>query len=155
LSVERLPESDRAAVARALHPDPTKRFASATELIVALQRAGGVEAEAPVSPSRAAHKPRLTQRAPVVQCGGDGMQARLGTNLTVDAIRQRMDGFRQQWNARVLTEQGQGLTYQVQAPASLWQRFTGRQPTLEITLQVGQPEIDAPAGVQVRTEVLL
>jgi serine/threonine protein kinase len=156
LSVERLPQSDRAAVARALHPDPAGRFASATELIAALQQAGEPEtAEAPVSPSRLAHKPRLTQRAPVVQCGGDGMQARLGTNLTADAIRQRMDGFRQQWNARVLGEQAQGLTYQVQAPASLWQRFTGRQPTLEVALQVGQPEIDAPAGVQVRTEVLL
>jgi serine/threonine protein kinase len=154
-SVERLPEGDRAAVARALHPDPKKRFDSVVELIAALQQAGGADAaEGAVTASRIPTKPRPTQRAPVVQCG-DGMQARLGTNLTADAIRQRMDGFRQQWSARVLSERGQSLTYQVQAPGSLWQRFTGRQPNLEVSLEVGQPEIDAPAGVQVRTEVLL
>jgi hypothetical protein len=156
LSVERLPEGDRAAVARALHPDPKRRFDSVVELIDALQQAGGPEPAAPaVAPSRVGPRARPTNRAAVVRSGGDGLQARLGTNLTADAIRQRMDGFRQQWNARVAGEGGQSLAYEVQAPASLWQRWTGRQPVFGVGLEVGQPEVNAPAGVQVRTEVLL
>jgi hypothetical protein len=83
----------------------------------------------------------------------DVVQMRFGTNLAAGIIRQRLDSFRQQWDARVKESDANRLVLTMQTPRSFWQRWTGRQPGLEIQLQVGQPELTAPAGVQVRTEV--
>jgi hypothetical protein len=157
-NLERLPEGDRSAVARALHADPRLRWPCTCDFIFALRQAsfvGGGEADsAVVRPVVLLPRPGPSSR-PVMQPGGV-LQARLGTNLTADAIRKRLDGFGKQWGARLVAErEGHSLTYQVQTPASLWQRWTGRRPGLEVSLEVGQPEVDAPAGVQVRTEVLL
>jgi hypothetical protein len=149
--VERLPQAERDAVARALHPDPAKRWPSVTELIAALEQACGAERSAPTAPPVRRADPEPVATTP----SGYGLQARLGTDLTAEDIRQRLDGFRQQWNARVLSEQGPSFLYQVQAPAGLWQRLMGRQPVLEVAVEVGEPEMTAPAGVKVRTEVAL
>jgi hypothetical protein len=43
----------------------------------------------------------------------------------------------------------------MQAPRSLWQRWTGQQPVMEIRLVIGAPEVTASADVQVRSEVCL
>jgi hypothetical protein len=149
-SVEGLPQAERDAVARALHPDPAKRWPSVTDLIAALE---GIYGSEPAAPPAA---PPVRRTDPAQATTSDGaLQARLGTDLTAEDIRQRLDGFRQQWGARVLGEEGPTHLYQVQAPSSFWQRWMGRQPVLEVAVEVGEPEMTAPAGVKVRTEVAL
>ena len=137
-----LPLSDRVLVARALHPDPRKRWPSPVELFGALQQLAADEAPAAAIPIPAA-------RAPAV----DVLKMCFGTTLAADIIRQRLEGFQQQWNARVLTSGEHSLSLQMQTPCSFWQRWTGRQPAMEVHLSIGQPEVNAPVGVQVRTEV--
>jgi serine/threonine protein kinase len=159
-SLDRLPESDRAVIARALHADATRRWPSSVDMIAALQAAGpGREPPALVpeslsAPSEAASPSTV---APIATVGlappAPLMHSRFGTNLPAHIIRERLEGFRDQWKGEVLISEERRLIFQMQTPRSLWQRWTGKQPGLEVQLQVGTPEMDAPEGVQTRTEV--
>ncbi len=170
LNLDRLPESDRTVIARALHTDPLRRWPGSVEMIAALQAAGpasesparapqrlGVPAEevsadtaAPVGNVASAPQPSVL---PAVSPPAPLMQARFGTNLPAQVIRERLEGFREQWKGEVLLSEERRLIFQMQTPRSLWQRWTGKQPGLEVQLHVGTPEMEAPEGVQTRAEV--
>ncbi len=149
-SLDRLPEGDRALVARALDADPRKRWPSPVELIAALEQLSAGERPASVVavPASTASAPRAALAA-----APEPMKLRFGTTLAADLIRQRLDGFQKQWNAGVLSADERSLVLQMQTPRSIWQRWTGQPPRLEVHLHIDQPEVDAPAGVQVRTDV--
>ncbi|MBY0230146.1 MAG: protein kinase, partial [Gemmataceae bacterium] len=160
--VTRLPESDRMLVARALHPDPRKRWECPVELFRALEASGAPEPD-PVPGSVRAAAPThqgwlrpatLTHQgsAPSAK-GGASMQMRFATNLGAAAIAQRLEGFRQQWQAEAVAAEPRRIAYTMPTPRSLWQRWAGKQPTLDIALELGGAEMDAPAGVQTRTEL--
>src|SRR5262249_3015554 len=115
-SLDLLSEADRAVLGRALHPDPHQRWPSSLEMIAALQ------APAPVGDTKALpgdlfstlvapnedRKPTPpTPSAQGITRPNEGtpaslMQARFGTNLTSDVIRQRLEGFREQWKGEAL-----------------------------------------------------
>jgi serine/threonine protein kinase len=140
----RLPVADRVLVARALHPDPGKRWPNAVELISALQ-----QVSSSWNAGDRGQEPGVGTEARADDC----LRLCFGSNLGAEVIRHRLEGFQQQWSARVLASDQQGLLLHMQTPRSFWQRWTGQQSGLEVRLQVGQPEIAAPDGVQVRTEV--
>src|SRR5262249_39563694 len=144
---------DRLLVARALHPDPSRRWRSAVELIDALQQLSGEVLLPPVRDAQTNDHRSAATAAPAAAVAFDVLQMCFGTNLPADVIRQRLDGFQKQWNARILASDDCSLVLQMQSPRNFWQRWTGRQPHLEVHLSVGQPEVTVPAGVQVRTEV--
>src|SRR6185437_5372722 len=96
LCVDSLPTADRMVVARALHPDPRHRWESALDLIRALESVADSAAPAPPPHHVAQPTPAPIPQPPTVQTV-DVLMARFGTNLTADVIRQRLEGFRQQW----------------------------------------------------------
>jgi serine/threonine protein kinase len=165
-ALDRLPAEERELVARALSSNPRQRWDCALEWIEALEALGGTTATQPSgSANGAAHKgttvaqqPTSPGRKPLTQrvvpvSSTEVLQTRFGTNLTADVIRQRMDGFRRQWQGEVVMAQPRQLVFHMQTPRSLWQRWTGKQPGLEVRLHIGTPEMQAPAGVLTRTEV--
>ncbi len=154
--MDRLPQADRVLVGRALNPDPARRWEGVPELVRALEAAtpaGEASTPRPLGPTTVRPAPP-TQHAPV-RPGEPGVQMRYGTNLPADTIRQRLEGFRRQWKAEAAGDDGGRLVYTMEAPRSLWQRWTGAQPLLEIALGISEPEVAAPAGVQTRSEVRL
>jgi serine/threonine protein kinase len=165
-NLERLPEADRAVIARALHSDPLQRWPSAVDLIAVLQGGGPPADSDALAPGTGATmtdgRPPVTIPRPSAQ-GVDSptaaapptpvMQSRFGTNLPEHVIRERLEGFREQWKGEVLVSEQRRLVFQMQMPRSFWQRWTGKQPGLEVQLDVGTPEMQAPEGVQTRTEV--
>ncbi len=160
LSLDRLPETDRPLIARALHADPAQRWASAVDLITALEQVGDdAKVMLPVGALTKRIKPLPTRnmpqlpRAKPTDESGELMRARFGTNLTVDLIRQRIETFRQQWNATLRRSDAHEFAFQMPMPRSLWQRWTGKQPGLDIQIGMGAANPSGHSGIQVRTEV--
>ncbi len=139
--LDRLPVGDRVLVARALHPDPRKRWDSPIELIRALQQ---------ISCDDGTDSVRRTSRE---AAAASVLRMRFGTSLPADVIRQRLDSFRAEWSAAVLGGDDRTLRLHLANPRNFWQRWTGQALGLEIHLSIGDPEVHVPAGVQVRSDV--
>jgi serine/threonine protein kinase len=142
-SLERLPAADRPIIAKALHPDPESRWESAVEMFEALEAASEKDTEEAPSPAQSLSTTQAAQ----------ALRTRFGSSLSAEVIRQRIEGFRQQWQGEVLSSGPGHLIFHMQTPGSLWQRWLGRQPGLEVHLHIGEPEAAVPIGVQTRTEV--
>ncbi|MGL4550121.1 MAG: PilZ domain-containing protein, partial [Gemmataceae bacterium] len=153
-ALDRLPDGDRMLIGRALHPDPKKRWDSPLELVRALEAATpeGPDSSPSYAPTRVIPP---TPAPPAVGGQGPALQMRFGTSLGEDVIRQRLEGFRQQWHARSLAADASRLVFAMPAPRNFWHRWSGQQPGLEITLSIGTPDLAVPDGVQTRTEVRL
>jgi serine/threonine protein kinase len=147
--LDRLPAGDRVLIGRALGPSPDRRWESVLALVRALESATPPgEDDAPRRPAPE------TKKAPAAR-EANGALARFGTNLPPEVVRSRLERFRQQWKAEVASGTGSQMAFEMPAPRSLWQRWTGAQPTLRVEVEVGEPEVDAPAGVQTRSELRL
>ena len=154
-SLDRLPESDRVIVAKALSPDPGKRWDSVLDLVGALEAATD-RTESPPAPTGASTRvlPAIGTQRPSASPAGEVVQTtRFGTSLSAATITQRLEGFRRQWSAEVVTAGPLSAVYEMQTPSNFWQRWTGKRPGLEIRLQITLPDMTAPEGVQLRTEL--
>jgi serine/threonine protein kinase len=152
--LDRLPAADQPLVARALHPNPQLRWECALEWIEALQAASTeADTSGPTDVAEATRVARPPAQRPIAAPATEVMQARFGTSLSAEVIRQRLEGFCEQWQGEVLLAEPRKLVFHMQTPRSFWQRWTGKQPGLEIRLHIGAPEMQAPAGVQTSTEV--
>jgi serine/threonine protein kinase len=138
----RLPETDRAAVARALEPSPQRRWGSCAEFVRALEGAG---VGRPVAP--APH--REEEKAD----GRDVLQSRFCTKLEAGTIRSRLDGFREHWKGTLLRVNERDFAFLMKTPPSLWQRWTGRQPALEVHVRLGGPAAGAQGLTEVRVSI--
>ena len=141
-----LEEADRAALARALAPDPAQRWGSCTELIAAL------EASTPPAPRPEPAPALLGASNSRPDDGQGGFQARWDTNLTRDQVRSRLDGFRQRWKGLTVGADASALVYRLPLPQRFWQRWTGRQSELEVSVHLGGADSGRPA-TEVRVEV--
>src|SRR5207302_1512182 len=79
------------------------------------------------------------------------LQIRFGTVLAAGQIRQRLEGFREHWKGLVVRDDGENFVFQMKTPRSFWQRWTGRQPALEVHIRLGcpPPRVQAPTDVRV------
>jgi serine/threonine protein kinase len=133
--LERLPECDRAVVARALDSDPRKRWENSAVFVGALRAANGE--------SRPAGAASEDQVAGI-------LRTQFGTSLDLSVVRQRLEGFREQWKGKAVSSGVCDIVFHMEAPRSYWQRCTGRQPALEVSIHLAGPE---PQAAQSRTEV--
>jgi hypothetical protein len=158
--LDRVSAEDRMVLARALNPDPGKRWQNCLELVRALEQ------NTPPEPSNESLPPPLAAMtqpltpAPTQQRLPDAqrpeLQMRLVTSLSAEMILERLEGFREQWDAVVLTSDPNRLSLRLAAPDNSWGRgHPDLRPTLEVDLNIGSPEVRVPAGVQTRTEVRL
>jgi serine/threonine protein kinase len=139
-ALEGLPEGDRALVARALDPQPQKRWDSALDFLGALEAAAEPGSQAPHRAGRVATLSEFLRRRTGADPGAGVLQTRFGTSLAADIIRERLEGFRAQWKGRVTSAEENQLVFRMQTPTSFWQRWIGRQPALEISVSLAAPQ---------------
>jgi serine/threonine protein kinase len=161
-----LDEADREVLLRALDAVPGRRFGSCTELIAALEAAGGMRggesAEVPEATGPAALVAEL-----IVEAGGGSvlvrpemwgqtpagalqLQHHFAARLPATGARTSFESFRRQWNAQVLAEADNALQLQVRLPGSFWQRWLGGLTTLAVDLRWARPEGTGRADLAVR-----
>jgi serine/threonine protein kinase len=146
-----LAEADRAVIARALDPDPQRRYSSCPEFVLALTAAGTQETvrrPAPRGVVRAAPAGPGVVGKPL---DGDGcLRRRYKARLPFEVIRPRLDAFRLQWHGEVTTNEAGHLVFQVNLPRSFWNRWLGKQAGLEVDLRLTRNDAGAPTEVTVR-----
>jgi serine/threonine protein kinase len=165
--LERVPQGDRFALARALDPVPDKRWPSLSDFLFALEtgkapdaivtsgtqdvagRAQDAMPAKPTSPEVAYGQSTTAKPSSIVPRGA--LHARLGVGLTRDVIRLRIEAFLQQWEGTIVGESGDRLTLHLPAPESFWQRWSGPRPLMEVQLHLSDT---APGGTTL-TDVLL
>jgi serine/threonine protein kinase len=155
--LDRLPEAERYIIARAIHPDPRERWDSVLEFVEALEAAAPA-GDDPSRPSGTPTRvlPAVATRRPAGATGAEVVQmTKFGTSLNAETIVQRLNGFRRQWSAEVVSSAPLSVVYKIQTPSSFWQRWTGKRPGLEIRLRITPPDMTAPEGVQLRTELCM
>jgi serine/threonine protein kinase len=71
---------------------------------------------------------------------GDILEQRCGARVYGQAARLKLEGFRQQWNARIVREEANALVYHVAVGNSFWRRCLGKEePGLEVAIHLVRP----------------
>jgi serine/threonine protein kinase len=167
LSLDNTPVADRAVLARALHPVPEKRWPSCLDLVQALEMGTGKHAPDEKRLSGAATA--VLRRGPspaaeTISAGpgaakeadgptildGDLLQTKLSSTLPAGVIRHRLDGFRLQWNGQVIRAEDSDFVFQMKTPRSVWQRWLGRTPGVEVHIHLTTAERRAATEVAVQ-----
>jgi serine/threonine protein kinase len=155
-----LPEADREVVARALDPEPGRRWETCTEFVRALEAAGaggtGPAAAAPLSvrqlitellAAAAVHSQLQHAGAAEPDAGEEVLRHCFRTTLAPDEVWARLDQLRQQWNGQLLRDADGVYAFQVVRSLSFWQRCIGRRAGLQVYLHRRPAEAGAPTTV--------
>lgn len=128
--LEALGEEDRAAVGRALEPDPARRWPTCADFVRALggpARTGGDSAPLTILPETAGAGVTPAAR---------GLQGRFTTHLSAGDARARVEHFQAQWNAEMLGDEDTSFLFHIALLGNLWQESHGRQPRLEVQVRL-------------------
>jgi serine/threonine protein kinase len=142
LELDCLSPAESSILARALDPAPNRRWESCLAFIQALQMAN-----APTSSSQIVIN---------IAEGGSGVDASFcngpaasgilrmtfTTGLPRGVLEMRLDGFRGQWEGRLLHRDDQDFIFHVKTPRSFWQRWLGRHPGLKVHIRVASPAVE-------------
>jgi serine/threonine protein kinase len=180
VDLDLLPTADREVIARALHADPARRYASCTALVEALEAAGAAppgpkdlyhclplvipyRSLLGQPPAPGAELPSLSQIVleltavadPLTVHGaqnfryvlhpGGAWEYRCPLRLIPGSLKLKIDGFRQQWHARTLSEGENAWVFRLdlQPPRRFWGPGAAPPPHLEVRLEaqpVPRPE---------------
>jgi serine/threonine protein kinase len=190
----RLPERERDVLARALAPEPAKRWPSCTAMVAALEGVAGQWTEtsaeqtdrfaALVSRSRslggsvgestslptaqqdlnqlisdliadvAGERPQEAgQEAPAISSEGDVLRHRFQTRLPLGSARIKLDAFSQQWYANLIREDGHLFVFHVNIPSNFWRKWIGRQPGLEVQMQLTRVHALGATPIEVSAQI--
>jgi serine/threonine protein kinase len=148
-NLEPLSRGDRAVLARALDIDPAQRFATCIELIAALEGDPVSSSETPAGASAIVAELIVEAKGalPVIEDdrwastteGGGALQCRFPVRLSPNNPRPNFDTFRRQWNAQVVRESSNGVTFQVPFPGSFWKRWMGGPRGLLVEVRWSRP----------------
>jgi serine/threonine protein kinase len=185
-NLDLLPAHDREPIARALNPDPERRFPTCADLLDALERGASAAgaprpsillppvipvpqssvpaAAAPLAPPVALIGEMFQQAAGafrVVKSGAFGYFLDPGRKLihgcaaplSAPLARLKLAGFEHQWGAKVILCDDSQIVLELPLPGSLWQRCLGRQPALEVRINLGGPRRTTEAFTAIRIEV--
>jgi serine/threonine protein kinase len=141
--LDRLPASDRPVLARALDSSPRRRFESTLAMLDALASQSGSGGALPL--------PEPLEEAPLQTAPQEGkaLQTHFGTMLSTQVIRERLEGFRNQWQATMVSSSDYQFHFNMQTPRSFWQRWTARRPGLDIHIAL----TSAPDSTEVSVEI--
>jgi serine/threonine protein kinase len=175
--LSRLLGPDRDVLSRALNPCPDRRWSGCIEMIGALETVPTQRATQEVRSGRSetmvltpqamirlnstsGSDPARAQERYATRVGespasetsipGAGLlEVRFTAGLPVGVIRLRLHGFCQQWNGQVIADDERQFAFRMRTPRSLWQRWLGRQPGLEIHIELSAPPAAAATDVAV------
>jgi serine/threonine protein kinase len=176
LDLDPLTAPDRVVVARALHPDPERRFPTCTEMINALEGATSegdaaakafrsqspsdivaVESSVWTAAATGTTSPRETLSELVKSVAGpvqihkhgnvrfllhkhEMLEHRCLARLFPEIARLKLEGFRQEWKARLVRQEADDFyVFEVSLAGSFWQRCLKSEPELIVQVRFAQP----------------
>ena len=170
------PSGMKEVLDRALDPDPSRRWNSCVEMVRALEKPRrGKRGHLPLwgkdgAKSQGSATPLDTGKASDIETGIDGdhpvtpapdghrhgrsevfLLRRFAVPLTRGKARAKLEEFRQQINAKLVRENSEQVVLAVIRPRSLWQQCLGRQPGLEIDINLAPS--DSPSGTSIEATV--
>jgi serine/threonine protein kinase len=163
IDLQPLPAADRPVVARALETEPEKRFGSCVEFIQALRtagaRAGHSVTAAVEDPVRTARREQLVQliedarqwlrlNGTSAEPGesppseeGEVLEKRFMAVLPPEGALKKFDGFRQQWDARLVEGGDTFAIFHVSERSRSWLRWPGKAAALKV--EIGWTKVNA------------
>jgi hypothetical protein len=169
-ALDLLSSGDRSVVVRALDLDADRRFATCSEFVQALETGEATgAAQAFLKPPHAydAQAESLVGSEPtramdrlhrlLAELGGDlaetptpsgklpnplvGLERCCGARVYGATARLKLEGFRQQWRAKVMHVEPAFIGFRIEMGQSFWRRCLGKeQPGVEVTFQFQQPQ---------------
>jgi hypothetical protein len=164
-----LGSAERDAVARALDPDPGRRFPSCSAFVQALRQAlpaeGSCELERPAGPPlllaaggafrgptsldgfvrellALAAGPAGVREGQHIRYrleAGRSLRHHCAVNLFPGAALLKLEGFRHEWAAELVLRDHESFVFSVQTSLSFWERLVGRRVGLEIHVRLTPP----------------
>jgi hypothetical protein len=177
-----LPEPDQIILARALDPDPSRRFNSCVELTTALREATAGERpllrglpsvvsstwsflpaglSGPVPSAEEIITKLMEAATPDKQddvvtppsSNGQVLLCQFSTNLEIDGTREKLDAFCRQWQAQVVCFDSEFFSCKVSLPRGFFQRYLARPLGLELLAQMKRPDVARDKRIQVQVQV--
>jgi serine/threonine protein kinase len=74
-----------------------------------------------------------------LQRPGEIIQHRCSAHLPAALAGHKLEGFRQQWQARLARQDATTFVFQIEPPANFWQRCLGKRPALAIEVRLDPP----------------
>jgi serine/threonine protein kinase len=161
LDLQPLLSVERPVVARALDPDPERRYGSCMDFIRALRAAGASAAarsESPANndPERAARQEQIARmieeakqwlrmqqgesdNEPEPEDGLEVLRRRFVAVVPPGAGRRKFDGFCQQWDAKVVEEGETFAVFQVTEKSRSWLPWRGKPAALRVEVRWTKP----------------
>jgi len=154
-NLDPLPHADRVVIARALDPDPRRRWSGCPELVLALT--AGVGKAGRPSRSPLVRQPTIAHPTHPAANGAmserdEALRRRYKSRLPLELIRPRLGAFRVQWQGQVVGDEATKLVFRVNLPRSFWQRWLGRQSGLEVQVELARAKAGAPTEVTVQIQ---
>lgn len=174
LTLVALPDRDREIIARALDPDPAARWPSCMELVRALHEASDGLAPSTslaISPKStrldasqtvlselilallaSAGSPERDETTLEHQAREGELRAVFRAALPLPAVRLKLEAFRQLCYGQPIRDAEDQLVFHLTLPSNLWRQWIGRQPGLEVSIELERVQafVDAPVDVRVQ-----
>jgi serine/threonine protein kinase len=81
------------------------------------------------------------------------LRHRFHTGLPLGSARLKLDAFRQQGFAQLIRDDDRCYVFHVSMPAQFWRQWIGRQPGLEIEVQLARLHALAPTPIEVSVQI--
>jgi serine/threonine protein kinase len=91
--------------------------------------------------------------APSLCNGGTELRHKFRAGLPVGAARGKLDTYRRQCNGELLHDEEGRCAFSVAAPANFWQLWTGRQPALEVEVQLARQHALSATPIDVAVSI--
>jgi serine/threonine protein kinase len=177
-----LPESDQRILARALDPDPARRFESCVELIGALREStagerpllrglppvvsstwsflpAGLSGPVPSAEEiitklmEAATPDNREDAVTFASSNGHILHCQFSTELAVERMREKLDAFFRQWHAQIVCCDSDFFLCRVGLPRGFFQRYLARPLGLELHAQMNGSEKAGAKKIEVQVRV--
>jgi serine/threonine protein kinase len=171
LNLDLLPVADRPILERALHPDPTMRFKTCTDLVAALESVptdqrplvhglppvissawsllpAGLSGPVPSAQqlvtqllSAAASSTPTREWSTPSSRTGLQLSAQFQADLELLEIRRNVEAFCAQWQGRLVCTTDDLLVCHLSVPRGFWRNYFARPVGLEIQVHIGEPMV--------------
>jgi serine/threonine protein kinase len=186
-NLERLPDPDHEIIAKALDPDPAKRWLSLSAMVYALEGVQNQPESAEEADSFAAflsasrEEPKLARESseenlnqliteliagvsghwakvseeevPTLSEAGDLLTHKFQVGLPLGSARLKLDSFCQQWFGQMIKDQGNSCVFHVNMPTNFWSQWIGRQPGLEIRIDLARVHVLSATPIEVAVQI--
>jgi serine/threonine protein kinase len=90
---------------------------------------------------------------PVLSESGAFLTHKFRAGLPLGAARVKLDAFRQQANGLLLRDEGESYDFHLTTPTNFWQQWMGRQPGLDVRVQLTKPHALSATPIDVTATV--